>query len=228
MIFQGVIDLLFPKVCMSCEAALSSGEEILCTECRFDIPTCEWKDSRDNIVIDKLKGRVSLAHADALLYFEKRNKTQKLIHELKYKNQKHISQYLGLWHAEKLKQKSWVNTIDAIIPVPIHAKRKRERGYNQVEGYAKTLSQVLACEYNDKLLFRKNYSRTQVFKNRLARTGVIEHNFILNSDKVCKNYKHLVLVDDLITTGATAEACFIQLSKIEGVKLSMLVMAIAA
>ena len=228
MLFQGVIDLLFPKICMSCETPLQTGEELLCTSCRFDIPECEWVNPRDNLVTDKLKGRIPLAYADALLYFEKRNKTQKLIHELKYKNQEHISSYLGSWHAEKLKHKAWTDSIDAIIPVPIHAKRKRERGYNQVEGYTKALCQGLNCEYNDKLLYRKHYSRTQVFKNRLARTGVIEHNFIINPEEIKSNYKHLALADDLITTGSTAEACFIQLSKLKHVKLSLLVMEVAA
>ncbi|NBC58845.1 MAG: ComF family protein [Bacteroidetes bacterium] len=228
MLFQGALDLLFPKVCMSCEAQLHTGEELLCTSCRFDIPECNWTNPGDNLITDKLLGRVPLVYADALLYFEKRNKTQKLIHELKYKNQEHISKYLGLWHAEKLKRNAWTSTIDAIIPVPIHAKRKRERGYNQVEGYTKALCQKLNCEYNDKLLYRKHYSRTQVFKNRLARTGVIEHNFILNPKAVKSNYKHLALADDLITTGATAEACFIQLSKLKHIKLSLLVMAVAA
>lgn len=228
MLLQGALDLLFPKICMSCEVPLHTGEELICTGCRFDIPECNWKNSQDNPVIDKLKGRVPLAYADALLYFEKRNKTQKLIHELKYKNQEHISSYLGLWHAERLKQKPWTDTIDAIIPVPIHTRRKRERGYNQVKGYTKTLCQALNCEFNDKLLNRKHYSRTQVFKNRLARTGVIEHNFFLNPLEAKSNYKHLALADDLITTGATAEACFIQLSKLKNIKLSLLVMAVAA
>ena len=105
-------------------------------------------------LLDKLKGRVPLAYADALLYFEKGNKTQDLIHELKYRNQEHISNYLGQWHAENLKSFSWLNTVDVIIPVPIHARRKRQRGYNQVEGYSKTLSDKLNCKYEDKLLYR--------------------------------------------------------------------------
>jgi ComF family protein len=227
MLFKGLIDLLFPQICMSCESALHTGEDLLCTKCRFDIPTCDWKDAQDNLITDRLKGRVHLAYADALLYFEKGNKTQKLIHQLKYKQQKQISRYLGLWHGENLKQKAWFQNFDVIIPVPIHARRRRQRGYNQVEDYAKALSQVLNCEYNDNILYRHHYSRTQVFKNRISRTEVIEHNFKLKTNQSFDG-KHLVLVDDLITTGATAEACFIQLSKLKNVKLSLLTMAVAA
>jgi ComF family protein len=174
-----------------------------------------------------LKGRVPLAYSDALLYFEKGNKTQDLLHDLKYRNQNHISTYLGKWHAENLKHKSWVKTIDYVVPVPIHNKRLRQRGYNQVEGYARILSQVLDCQYDDELLYRKHYSTTQVFKSRLARTDVIEHNFYIKP-KQHYSGKHIVLVDDLITTGATAEACFLQLAKLKEVKLSLIVMAVAA
>lgn len=227
MLLQGLIDLIFPKVCTSCGVSLYEGEALLCTACRHEIPECDWTNFQDNLVIDKLKGRIPLAYSDALLYFEKGNKTQDLLHDLKYRNQKKISEYLGKWHAENLKQKSWVKTIDYVVPVPIHNKRLRQRGYNQVEGYARTLSQVLDCQYDDKLLYRKHYSTTQVFKSRFARTEVIEHNFYIKPRKSYSG-KHIVLVDDLITTGATAEACFLQLSKLRDVKLSLLVMAVAA
>jgi len=227
MLFQGLLDLIFPKVCSACECSLLEAEELLCTRCRHDLPLCDWKNHSDNLVTDKLKGRVQLSHADALFYFEKGNKAQALIHDLKYKNQKHISAYLGRWHGENLKQYAWAKDIDVIVPVPIHAKRRRQRGYNQVEDYARALSQAIDCEYNDKLLKRNHYSTTQVFKNRLARTDVIGHNFILEPDEKC-NGKHIALTDDLITTGATAEACFIQLNKLKDVKLSLIVMGVAA
>ena len=226
MLLNGLIDLIFPQVCLSCEAPLLTGEELLCTTCRHEIPECQWENHKDNLVIDKLKGRVPLAYADALLYFEKGNKTQDIIHELKYHNQEHISSYLGQWHAENLKSFSWLKTVDIIIPVPIHGRRRRQRGYNQVEGYSKTLCNNLDLKYEENLLYRNHYSRTQVFKNRLARTEVIEHNFMIKSYDDYKG-KHIVLADDLITTGATAEACFLQLMKIPDVKLSMLVMAVA-
>jgi len=221
-----LLDLLFPKVCSSCDAPLYSGEVVLCTPCRHDLPLCAWKNPKDNLITDKLRGRVDLNYADALLYFEKRNKTQSLIHDLKYKKQEHISSYLGQWQASKLTTEKWANQIDVIVPVPLHYKRLKYRGYNQVEGYARELSNVLGCVYDDTLLKRKQYSRTQVFKNRLSRTDVIEHNFMLNATQKYEG-KHIALADDLITTGATAEACFLELSKIKDVKLSMLVMAVA-
>jgi ComF family protein len=227
MLLNGLLDLLFPKVCTSCECALYEEEELLCTRCRHDLPLCNWQDPGHNLIIDKLKGRVKLAYADALFYFEKGNKAQALLHDLKYKGQERISGYLGRWHGENLKKMPWAKDIDVVIPVPIHAKRRRKRGYNQVKDYALELSKALDCDYNDRLLMRNHNSATQVFKNRLARTDVIEHNFFLKPNDSL-NAKHLVLVDDLITTGATAEACFIQLSKLKNVKLSLLVMAVAA
>ncbi len=223
---KALIDLIFPRVCSYCDVPLYEGEAVLCTKCRHDLPLCEWTNSQDNVITDKLRGRVDLQFADALLYFEKRNKTQSLIHDLKYKNQKHISSYLGKWHASMLATQKWTKDIDVIVPVPLHSKRLKSRGYNQVEDYAKEISGTLGCTFDNRLLKRNHYSRTQVFKNRLSRTEVIEHNFILNSNH---NYegKHIVLSDDLITTGSTAEACFLELQKIKNVKLSLLVMAVA-
>jgi ComF family protein len=224
--FHGLIDLLFPEVCSSCTSPLLEGEKILCTGCRHDLPLCNFKKPESNPATDKLKGRVRLAYADALFYFEKGNKTQALLHDLKYRGQQHISSYLGLWHGENLKRKSWASDIDVVIPVPLHAKRQRQRGYNQVKGYAQNLSKVLGCQFEENLLYRKQYAKTQVFKNRLSRTEIIEHNFILNPSAEF-NGKHLALADDLITTGATVEACFIQLAKLKNVRLSLIVMAVA-
>jgi ComF family protein len=221
-----LIDLIFPKICFTCDAVLFQGETEICTRCRHELPLCDWPNSKENLITNTLKGRVSLLHADALLYFEKKNKTQHLIHELKYKKQQQISGFLGKWHAAKLRSYPWAATIDIIIPVPLHAKRLKQRGFNQVDDYAREISKALGCQYENKLLKRNHYSRTQVFKNRSRRTEVIGHNFVLNTQKKYEG-KHIALADDLITTGSTAEACFLELSKIKDVKLSLLVMAVA-
>ena len=198
----------------------------LCTECRHDLPVCDWKDSKANMITDKLRGRVKLEHADALLYFEKHNKAQHLIHELKYKRQQQISTFLGQWHGSKLKAEEWTKSIDFIVPVPVHRRRLRHRGYNQVHNYAQEISRAIGCRYVHNLLHRRHYSRTQVFKSRLLRTEIITHNFSIFKTEDFQG-SHIALADDLITTGSTAEACFIELSKIKDVKLSLLVMAVA-
>jgi ComF family protein len=151
---------------------------------------------------------------------------QEIIHNLKYKGHEEIGSFLGEWYASDLKNSSILNNADVIIPVPLHKKRLKERGYNQVTNFGLALSENFKIPMNDSILMRKVYSKTQSKKNLLGRTEGIETVFDVAFTEEDTN-KHYLLIDDVLTTGATLEACSKALLKIPGVKISILCMAMA-
>jgi ComF family protein len=151
---------------------------------------------------------------------------QELIHSLKYRGQEAIGAVLGEWYAEELKNHHLLQTVDIIIPVPLHPKKLRERGYNQVTEFGNALSKSLEIPVKTMILFRQVYSKTQSQKNRLGRTEGIDAVFDVSFSESDHN-QHFLLIDDVITTGATLEVCAKALLKIPGTKISIVCMAMA-
>jgi ComF family protein len=160
------------------------------------------------------------------LYFHKKGIVQEIIHGLKYRGHEEIGTVFGDWISEDLKTLAVTNTFDAIIPVPLHKKRLRERGYNQVTTFGLALSNSLEVPYNETLLQRNVYSKTQVKKDLLGRTSIIDSLFDVTFTETDHN-KHYLLIDDVLTTGATLEACGRALLKIPGAKISIVCMAMS-
>ena len=181
---------------------------------------------KENEAYKKFYGRIAVEHASAFLYFHKKGIVQQLIHNLKYKGHEEIGTILGNWYAEDLKEIILALKANQIIPVPLHPKKFKERGYNQVFTFSKSLSENLQLNYNEKILFRKVYSKTQSKKNLLGRSEGIENIFDVHFTEKDHN-KHFLLIDDVITTGATLEACARALLKIPGAKISIICMAMA-
>ena len=148
------------------------------------------------------------------------------MHNLKYRGDQKISSFLGSWLGAELSQNSNYDKIDLVVPVPIHPKKKRKRGYNQVDGFAVSLATELKTNYSLSLLTKSKNTKTQVFKGRFTRSDEVFEAFSVK-DTEQYNEQHILLVDDILTTGATIEACAIQLLKIPNIKLSVAVMAIA-
>ncbi len=224
--FESLINLFFPKVCSGCSSFLLTNENIICTVCRHDIPLTNHHLNPENEAYRKFYGRIPIVHASALFYFHKKGIVQELIHNLKYKGHEEIGAILGEWYAEDLKTIALLHTADEIIPVPLHRKKLRERGHNQVTTFGKSLSTSLKIDYNDSLLKRNVYSKTQSKKNLLGRMEGIETIFDVTFTEKDHN-KHFLLIDDVITTGATLEACSRALLKIPGAKISVACMAMA-
>lgn len=222
--FKQLINLFFPNVCVGCKNVLVEQEKVICIHCLHELPLTNLHVNDSKVISKIFYGTVVLQHATALFYYPKKGVVRQLIHHLKYKNQKHISGYLGKWLGIELKDSGYYNDIDVVIPVPLHKKRMRQRGYNQVEGFAKELALSLNAEYNDSTLFRNKNTSTQTVKNRLTRSKNVETIFEVTDVNTLKR-KHILLVDDVITTGATIKSCVTELNKINNVKLSLAVMA---
>tara|TARA_R110000868_G_scaffold74688_4_gene215875 strand:+ start:32597 stop:33106 length:510 start_codon:yes stop_codon:yes gene_type:complete len=167
-----------------------------------------------------------LEYASAFVYFHKKGIVQELIHKLKYKGHEEIGTIIGNWYAEELKESTILKTANVIIPVPLHKKKYKERGYNQVTTFGLALSEEFNIPYNDSILFRAVYSKTQSQKSLLGRSEGIDTVFDVNFGEKDHN-KHFLLIDDVITTGATLEACSRALLKIPGARISIVCMAMA-
>lgn len=220
-----VLNLFFPKVCRGCNQELISGEDLICTDCRHNLPLACFHRNNSDEMRKKFYGRVELINATSLLYFEKKGLTQKFIHGLKYKGEQNIGAVFGKWLGEELSSMETYKTVEGVIPVPLHKKKFRKRGYNQVTLFAKAIAEKLQKPYIDDVLIKVTPTPSQVFKARFARLFSSEEIFSVQSlDKITG--KHLLLVDDVMTTGATLEACSNQLLKAGGVELSIATIAV--
>lgn len=223
---KSILNLFFPPVCSGCKAFLLSNENIICTICRHEAPLTNHHLQTENEAFKKFYGRIPVEHVSALLYFNKKGIVQEMIHGLKYRGQEEVGTVLGQWYAEDLKTLRTLQSVDAIIPVPLHRKRLRNRGYNQVTNFGLALSENLKIPYNAAVLKRTIYSKTQSKKNLLGRTEGIDSVFDVSFSEKDHN-KHFLLIDDVITTGATLEVCSKALLKIPGARISIVCMAMA-
>ena len=221
---KNLIKLIFPKLCYGCNSLLLQNEKTICINCRHQLPVTQHHLLKDNYITKKFYGIVPIEISCAMLYFHKGGIVQNLIHNLKYRGHQEIGTFLGNWYASDLKDIAQANNFSEIIPVPLHKKRLKERGYNQVTTFCKSLSENLSISYNENLLFRTVYSKTQTKKNKDARAEIKNSLFEVNFTEADYG-KHFLLVDDVITSGATLEACARALLKIPNVKISIITIA---
>ncbi|WP_317134780.1 ComF family protein [Psychroserpens ponticola] len=204
---------------------MTDNELHICTACRHQLPLTNFHVDMSNAVHKMMYGRIKLEQATALLHFSKKGIVQQLMHNLKYRGHEVIGEFLGEWLGEVLKNHEAYKAIDAVVPVPLHKTKQKQRGYNQVDKFGRALAKALEADYNSETLIKASATKTQVFKDRLKRSSNIDENFTISDYETLK-HKHILLVDDIITTGATIEACANALFEIEGLKLSIATMAI--
>jgi ComF family protein len=220
------VSLLFPELCAACRASLMANEQLICTDCRYNLPFTNFHLQTDNIVARQFWGKINLEAAYALYYFTKGGKVQNLMHQFKYKGVRQIGNLLGSIAGEQLIENDIFKTVDIIIPVPLHKKRMRQRGYNQSAYFAEGLAQKLNVPIEIDNLVRVIATETQTHRSRFARFENMREVFVVNNPEKLVN-KHVLLVDDIVTTGSTLEACGTKLLKIEGLKLSIATIAYA-
>jgi len=220
------VSLLFPELCAACGESLVANEHLLCTDCQYNLPFTNFHLQTNNIVAQQFWGKIDLQGAYALYYFAKGGKVQNLMHQFKYKGMHQIGNLLGNIAGGQLTKNDIFNSVDFIIPVPLHKKRLKQRGYNQSACFAMGLAQKLNASVEESNLVRVTATETQTHKSRFARFENMTEVFTVQKPERLIN-KHILLVDDIVTTGSTLEACGLQLLKIPGLKLSVATIAYA-
>jgi ComF family protein len=211
---------------VSCGNSLFKHEEQVCNYCYLNLPKTNFHKQQRNPVDALFYGRTPLLLASSFYLFQKKGSIQKILHAIKYKHNKDLAVLVGKWYAEDLKENSIISKADFIIPVPLHIKKIKIRGYNQSEEFARGLAEGLEVPLKTSVLQRTEFTDTQTKKSKYERWENVEDVFELATPEIFK-YKHIVLVDDVITTGATIEACCQLLQQIEGIQISVLSIAYA-
>jgi ComF family protein len=225
-LWDDFISLLFPRLCYACGNHLMRNENLICTECYVLIPRTNYHIAEDNPVAQLFGGRCIIDKAAAFSYYNKGSRIRNLIHNMKYKGIREIGIELGRIYALSLKSSGFTKDIDLIIPVPLHPVKKRTRGFNQSEIISMGIADVTGLPVDTKSLVRTTVSETQTKRSRYERWTNVEGIFHVIDPQTIMN-KHVLLVDDVITTGSTIESCSYELLKIEGVKVSVVALAFA-
>jgi ComF family protein len=225
-LWDDFISLLFPRLCYACGNQLMRNESLICTECFVVIPRTNYHFVEDNPVAQLFWGRCMIEKAAAFSYYNKGSRIRKLIHNLKYKGIREIGYELGRIYGLSLKESGFTNDIDMIIPVPLHPMKERIRGFNQSETISMGIADVTRLPVDIKSLARILVSATQTKRSRYERWTNVEGIFQVIDSKTIMG-KHVLLVDDVITTGSTIESCTNELLKVEGVKVSVVALAFA-
>ncbi|MBW6459277.1 MAG: ComF family protein [Bacteroidales bacterium] len=226
-ILEDVFGLFFPNTCMGCGRPLYRGEAVICSLCHFHLPKTYFHNDPDNPLNKAFWGRVNLEMAAAYLYFQKGGVVQHLLHQLKYQDHPEIGITIGKWYGKELNWASEFRYADLIIPVPLHRRKLRKRGYNQSQMFAEGLAAVMKAGTDTGCLYRKVHSQTQTRKARYNRWENVENIFALRNGHKLEG-KHILLVDDVVTTGATLESCAQALLTVPGVKISVATIAFAS
>lgn len=218
-------NLLYPQLCMGCETPLSTGENLLCTSCHIHLPLTNFHTTSDEKIRELFYARIEVAHVTSLFYYEKIGAVQHMMHELKYRGKKEISTYLGGWLAADLQNHQGFRDVDLVIPVPVHPKRLKKRGYNQVSGFGKELAIGLKARLRQDVLIKTKNTIKQAQLNQAKRIDETHSPYQLV--KIIPEGTHVLLVDDVITTGTTLVLCARELLKVPHVKISIATMAIS-
>lgn len=225
-LLKDFIELFFPRTCCVCGKPLVGDEKEICLNCLCDLPEALNASGEDNFVARRLQGRVPLEAATALLLFKRKNNAQKILHQIKYHGNERLAILMGQKLGVSLSKNNLFDNIDIIIPVPLHPRKLRKRGYNQslliCQGITKVFKRPI-CTDN---LIRIHHTETQTHKNREERYDNMHNVFALRNPTALES-KHILLVDDVLTTGATTEGCWFALKQVKNLKISIAVLAVS-
>ena len=220
-----LFDLFFPHLCLACGANQLQRKEILCFSCKRKLPETGMHTMKENRFTDRFYGRIYVQAAAAMYHFKEGNQVQHLIHQLKYQGRSRVGLKLGQDYGKLLSTSPFFTDIDVIVPVPLHPTKERKRGYNQSDHFAMGLSKTMDKPWLKKGLKRITYGESQTNMNRAERYENVMQSFKVGKASDLQG-KHVLLVDDVLTTGATLEACSIKILEVPNTKVSMATIAI--
>ncbi len=217
---ESLLHLAFPHVCEGCGSDILQTKHMLCVHCIAALPQTNFHLFDNNPVEKIFWGRVPLVHATAQYYFTKESLMQRLMHQFKYKGNKELGLYMGSLMAQAILAPNRFQSVDLIIPLPLFAAKEKRRGYNQAEILCNGMAEIMKLPVIKKAIIRTKHTESQTNKNRVERWQNMEGRFELVNEKAI-NGKHILLVDDVVTTGATLEACSREILKAQNVQLSI-------
>lgn len=224
--FLDFVGLIYPELCEVCGNALATRGQLICTKCVVDFPRTRLHSYTENKTSNLLWGRIQYKIASSFLYYHKKSDYSHLLHKLKYKGKKEIGIYLGEVFALELKEQGCLSDIDILLPVPLHKKRQKKRGYNQSKIICDGIAKVVPIPIDTQSVIRSIYTNTQTKRNFLNRFSNVQDIFELKNPESLKN-KHVLLVDDVVTTGATLESLWLSIKDVEGISVSIACVAIS-
>lgn len=223
-VLRDFASLFFPNYCLGCSGSLVRGENMICSRCMLEMPQTNYHQVNDNPLRLRMSGRIPIVHALGFFKFTKNGRIQHILHALKYRNEPEIGIILGKVYGQKLKERCLL--FDLIVPVPLHPSRKRKRGYNQSAKFAQGLGEILGIPFSEEIIARGIKTATQTRKSKLKRWENVSDVFVIkNAGQI--QLKHVLLVDDVVTTGATLEACASVLSSNGCDRISIASIAVA-
>lgn len=224
--FQAFLSLFFPRCCVICGNPLAEGEAYLCARCNMDLPRTGLHKYNENSVEQLFWGKIPLERATSYFYYRKGSDFRQILYRLKYRGQKEVGEVMGRYMATELLPYNFFLGIDVIIPVPLHSKKQRLRGYNQSEWIARGVSAVTGLPVDIDSVYRSENTATQTRKTTFERWENVDQKFALRFPERFVG-KHLLIIDDVLTTGATTVACASAFAEVKGVRFSVLTLAVA-
>ena len=221
-----LLNLMYPPVCLACGNTLQHTENHLCLSCLYEIPKTNYHLEKDNPVEERFWAKAPVFRATSYFFFNKGSSFQKILHSLKYQGQKNVGLSLGRYAGADLMQSPDFSHVDVIIPVPLHPDKLKERGYNQSECIAEGLSEAMTKPVDTKHLIRTKANVSQTNKSVYERYENTSGIFQLTDNTIFSG-KHVLIVDDVLTTGSTLEACAKALLSTENITVSIFTLALA-
>ena len=217
-----LLDLISPRLCVVCGQRLTVSEDVICTKCNLHLPRTDFhQDPYENEMAKLFWHQIPVERATALFYYESHAETANILYELKYKNHPEVGEVMGRLMAKELQPSGFFDGIDGIVPIPLAKKRQRQRGYNQSLEIARGISAITSLPIYNKVVRRNVFEGSQTSKGRWERNENVEGVFKLKDASAIQG-KHLLMVDDVVTTGATVIACVQELCKADNVKVSVI------